>query len=83
MKFRLKNKLKPKMPGKAAMKLLKIGLPIISAALVILTVKFNTDAAYDPAKSLITYPGMYSHILASLTLLILGAVLCDVIEHEK
>lgn len=80
----IKNKRKNfrlKLPGKAAMWVLRLGLPVISAALIALTLKFQTDAETTPVTALITYPEMYSHILAALTLLILGAMVFDIIER--
>lgn len=77
-----KRKRFPDILGKASMMVLKIGLPIISAALIALTLNFQTDVQRNPALAINTYPDMYSHILAALTLLVLGAMIFDIIEKK-
>ncbi len=71
------------LPGKAAMTVLRIGLPVICAALLALTYKFIKDSEISAARALITYPGMYSHIFAALTLLLLGAMIFDITEKSS
>ncbi|MBR4295380.1 MAG: hypothetical protein IKT56_00905 [Clostridia bacterium] len=77
-----KPRFRPRAPSKMSMRILKIGLPIISAALIALTLRLQSDIDAAP-NVLLTYPDMYSHILAALTLLILGAMLFDIIERNK
>ncbi|MEE0970601.1 MAG: hypothetical protein U0M06_14635 [Clostridia bacterium] len=79
----MKIKRKPMMPKKTAMRILKLGLPIISASLIALTVNFRTDALLSPEKAIATYPDMYSHILSTLFILIVGAMFFDIVEKRK
>lgn len=75
-RFRLRS------PCKISMNILKIGLPVISAALIALTLRLQSDVDTAP-NVLLTYPDMYSHILAALILLILGAMIFDIIDRNK
>ncbi|MBQ8208925.1 MAG: hypothetical protein IJZ89_09365 [Clostridia bacterium] len=79
MKKRLKR---IALPGKTAMGLLRIGLPMISAVLTALALHFHAEAETAPLTALITYPDMFSHVLASLFLLILGAMIFDMAERK-
>ncbi|MBQ8005125.1 MAG: hypothetical protein IJ303_02300 [Clostridia bacterium] len=63
--------------------ILKLGLPVITAALIALTLNFISDAGTAPGLALNTYPDMYSHILAALLILIIGAMIFDVAEKNK
>ena len=82
-KRRFPRRLKiPKISSEAA-NVLKVGFPFIITALVALTIKMQDDVTEHPVTVLHTYPAMYEYIFASLTLLVLGAVLFDVIAKNK
>ncbi len=81
MKINRKNK--RFLPSRAAMTLLKLGLPFISAALVALTFELQNAVSVNPGYAIITYPDMYCHIFASLLALIAGAMIFDVIEKSS
>lgn len=76
------KKNKPRMSIEAA-RVLKIGLPFIISAMIALTIKMQDELPEHPVTVLNTYPQMYEYILASLTLLILGAMLFDVVAKTS
>lgn len=69
--------------SKEALAILKVGLPIIAAALTALSLKMHGELESDPIRVITTYPDMFSYILAALTLLILGAALFDIISKNR
>lgn len=70
-------------PKKSAITALRLGLPIISLVLIVLTFSLTNDIESSPVKALYTYPELYSHVLSSLALLIIGAVILDIIEKKS
>lgn len=71
---------KSTLPGKAAMTLLRLGLPIISGALICFSVKLYSVAKLHPLTALSTYPDMLGQIMASLLLLVFAALIFDIFE---
>lgn len=77
---KMKNKNKPNIPGKNAMRVLRCGLPLISTVLIFLAIDLHNTAIHSPVTALITYPDMLSKVLASLLLLVFSALIFDIIE---
>lgn len=69
--------------SKEAFTVLKIGLPIISAALIALSWQMVDEVESKPVTVMITYPAMFEHILAALLLLLIGAFAFDWISKRK
>lgn len=67
-------------PGKAAMLLLRLGLPIISASLICFSLKLHHVANTAPLTALSTYPDILGQIMASLLLLVFAALVFDICE---
>ena len=76
-------RLRPPRMSKEAVRVLIFGLPFISTSLIALTLKMQSELPSMPVTVIRTYPAMYEHILASLTLLILGAMIFDIMAKNK
>ena len=70
-------------PSKPALKVLHIGLPVVLMELVALLISFLRDCADNPTYALHRYPILFEHLMMSLTLIIIGAFLFDILSKRK